>query len=1044
MMKRILILTAVLAAAVAAFGQYKIYPVPQKQTAQAGTARLTAAVTVVSDEAIDAATKARALDVLAGHGLTGQVAAAPVAGQSTLYLRVDPSVAVANKFDAHRVVLAATPDGLAELTVTGQHTDAAFYGLASVEQMLEQAPADELPQVVIDDYADQRQRGIVEGYYGYPYSVAVKKDLMRYMMRLKMNTYLYGAKSDPYHSSNWKEAYPASITEEQERGGWLSQDMVRELAEESQQTKVNFIWAIHPGNNFVGSGTVVSDIMGKFKLMHKLGVRQFGVFVDDVSIPSTEADMKTNADRLTQLQQSIEKTFNAPGTAPADTVRPLHFVPQIYCRSFAGSQEQFENFFKALSATPDYITVYTTGWGVWSVPNVSDFNNTAQYLGREVAWWWNYPCNDNADSQIYPMDMYQNFADMPAVGSSSTLPASMQNRGCGIVSNPMQQGEVAKIPLFSVADYAWHCAGFKNKDSWAASFPFVMSNATYAEALKTLAPYLTLNDPSGAFTATLTLSSAQKKAEPLLAACQTLETLAESPVESDRLFYNDVRPWLMKFHRTLQAYLDLLQTKQMANTDGEGRLNEEKWLDYVEQMDVLDDMAQSPDYEVTTLEGMDYRNVGHHRAKPAEKYLGAAIATLKTSAIKGFVPAKATKPTFLTNTDYSGTATVSANTYAAAVSVHAYEPGQYAGLSLPEARLCTVSVQDTLLQGRELWCSADGKDWQTLAIGEQPTQPVRHFIVVNSSSAKSYFKLAKSVFTVTATPDPTIAGVKVPEGDDYGGHEVKYLTDGDYTTWFTKNQNQKTGDAFMLTLSAEVPLSRVRVAIGTTNGDYMNTGRIEISTDQKTWTRLSPVGKTKTSFTLSDMQPLSDESKVLDFDAKGQAARYIRLYNQSANTGKWLRLYEIEPFYAVTLPEAQTDKGEALPQATDGQADTYADIAAPAALIYRFQQAGEAESLTLLTQHGVQVITAGEGTFLPLAKDFTLAASDGTLRLYEAFTTLTPKTIDVVGITPAALLPSAPAAVAPACDLQGRTVAPGKAALPAGLYIQGGRKVLRR
>lgn len=116
--------------------------------------------------------------------------------------------------------------------------------------------------MVIDDYADQRQRGIVEGYYGYPYSVAVKKDLMRYMMRLKMNTYLYGAKSDPYHSSNWKEAYPASITEEQERGGWLSQDMVRKLAEESQQTKVNFIWAIHPGNNFVGSGTVVSDIMG--------------------------------------------------------------------------------------------------------------------------------------------------------------------------------------------------------------------------------------------------------------------------------------------------------------------------------------------------------------------------------------------------------------------------------------------------------------------------------------------------------------------------------------------------------------------------------------------------------------------------------------------------------------------------------------------------------------------------------------------------------------------------------------------------------------
>lgn len=74
-----------------------------------------------------------------------------------------------------------------------------------------------MPAVSIYDYADQKSRGIVEGYYGYPYSVSVKKDLMRFMMRYKMNTYLYGAKSDPYHSEKWKEDYPASITEEQKK-----------------------------------------------------------------------------------------------------------------------------------------------------------------------------------------------------------------------------------------------------------------------------------------------------------------------------------------------------------------------------------------------------------------------------------------------------------------------------------------------------------------------------------------------------------------------------------------------------------------------------------------------------------------------------------------------------------------------------------------------------------------------------------------------------------------------------------------------------------
>lgn len=288
---------------------------------------------------------------------------------------------------------------------------------------------------------------------------------MRFMMRYKMNTYLYGAKSDPYHSEKWMDAYPTSVTAQQETNGWLSQAMLREVTAESHATKVNFIWAIHPGNKFLGSNTVINDIMGKFAKMYDLGVRQFGVFVDDVGIPSDDAGYKLNADRLTQLQKAMDSKYNVAGAAAADTVKPLHFVPQIYCRNFASSEEQFTKFFNALGNTPSKITIYTTGWGVWSVPNSRDLNVTATPLGRNVGWWWNYPCNDNADSQIFASDMYSNFVDMPAVGNNSTLPASL-NGGISIVSNPMQQGEIAKIPVFSVADYAWHTASFNNQNSW--------------------------------------------------------------------------------------------------------------------------------------------------------------------------------------------------------------------------------------------------------------------------------------------------------------------------------------------------------------------------------------------------------------------------------------------------------------------------------------------------------------------------------------------------------------------------------------------------
>ena len=89
--------------------------------------------------------------------------------------------------------------------------------------------------------------------------------------------------------------------------------MIKDITSTSHETKVNFIWAIHPGNNFVSNGqTVINQIMGKYEKMYDLGVRQFAVFVDDVAIPNSDADMKKTADQLTALQRAIEANWNTP------------------------------------------------------------------------------------------------------------------------------------------------------------------------------------------------------------------------------------------------------------------------------------------------------------------------------------------------------------------------------------------------------------------------------------------------------------------------------------------------------------------------------------------------------------------------------------------------------------------------------------------------------------------------------------------------------------------------------------------------------------
>ena len=1009
--------------------QYVIYPIPQKQTALEGTASFSHDVSVVCDEGIDQPTISRALQVLSEHGLNGVTGEAQE-GQSVLRLKVDGSLKQSNKYDSHTLTLTEN-NGQAELVITGQNTDATFFGLATLEQMFDTNGVENLPCVKIEDYADQAQRGLVEGYYGYPYSVDVKKDLMRFMMRMKMNTYLYGAKSDPYHSEKWKDAYPTSLTPEQIKNGWMSQDMIKDVCQRSAETKVNFIWAIHPGGSFISSSTVIDDIMSKYEKMYKLGVRQFGVFVDDVGVPG-EDKFELNATRLTNLQKAIEKKWNKPTAEPADTVKPIHFVPQVYASGFVDANTR-EKYFTALAATPKDVVIYTTGWGVWSVPKSSDLAEPKKYLGRDLAWWWNYPCNDNADGQLYPMDMYKNFSDMPSVDGNATLPKDLQD-GLGIVSNPMQEGELSKISLFSVADYAWNNSGFNNSKSWAASFPFILKGEK-AEAFKKLAPYLTKYEPTGLTTGT----SAKKKQNvaELLATIDIVKTLETSETESDRLLYNDIRPWVLKLEKMLQMMQQLLVVQDTEN--------DAKWDEYLKVVTGYEDIETNTDYTAYALEGMGSGiSVSQRQAQPSEKYFLPYLYDQRTSVMKGFFPTVSEKATRLTNTSYAPSVSSSNGTHYITLTGKTFQPGEYVGLSLPQpTRLASVEIADTLCTNHAVMYSANGHDWTQLAAGETPQGHVKHIVIANNTNEPQSIKVVKSVFSVTEMTEPTVASVKVPDGNDH--NDRKNFYDGDMTTWWCVNANQKTGDSYTLTLSAEAPLRYVNLGIGTTNQDYMNTGRVEISTDGSTWKRLSPVGTTKTSFTINDMNPYSDDCKQLYFDGKSQNAKYIRLYNQNANTSKWLRIFEIQPIYDIARLPAEEEICDNLPY-------TWSE----GALQYDFLQAQELESVTVYTDapstSAVSVTNDGEnweeiGTLDKTVNVFDMTAYpcargmkfENAGRVYEVIAKCGNGIMPVTGVGSVRISPETVLKTAKVYDIQGRRLNN----LPTrGMVIVNGKKVI--
>jgi len=617
--------------------KYVIYPVPHSQEVFADKVSFTETVTLVCGKDIDAATIGRAKSILNEKGLNVNVSEKMDNSASNLLLGTDGSKDLADKYmdeaklcravfseekyDRHVLSLFNGGEGRASVVIVGENTDAVFCGLASLEQIFDNGTKN-LNCVNLYDYADIKFRGIIEGYYGVPYSAEVTKDIFRFMARYKMNTYMYGAKSDPYHSRFWAEPYPEKITADQERIGYLSREMLKSITEVAHASKVDFIWAIHPGTAFTNpEDTDVNDrIMKKFENMYELGVRQFGVFVDDVGVPSDPASLKLDADRLTELQGKVDSRWNFTGAKPEDMVKPLQYVPQLYAYSWV-PMDAAKRFFESLSSTPEKVNIYITGLNVWSVPNNRDLEVVEGFLGRDVSWWWNYPCNDNDMTKIFPMDIYSNFKDESHISNLARLE---ELKGTNtVIINPMQQGEISKITLFSVADYTWNMAAFNNDKSYSAAVKAVGGDR-YSATLAFLAPYLRYYDEDVLAYSVRNFKSSVEKGQPrpgdliarlskVVEACAEIETMRDSDNLSDRLFYNDVRPWVLKLKAMAADAVALLKGEAPELTDYEN----------------------NPDFQFEVLNGMgEDIALSTRTAEPAAKVLMPFIEWLRSVSYK--------------------------------------------------------------------------------------------------------------------------------------------------------------------------------------------------------------------------------------------------------------------------------------------------------------------------------------------------------------------------------------------------------------------------
>ena len=422
--------------------EYKVFPTPQKVTYDEGVTKLHKQVNLVMGDNLDIYTRNRLKSVLQDHQISYTSSQSAVAGATNIYLGVHGqhsqaekevsgiSQGLFDKIDAYALSIKNNT-----ISIVGKDTDAVFYGLTTLKHMLNESEAPVLRNVTVEDYAEIKNRGFIEGYYGNPWSNADRAELMRYGGDLKLTQYFFAPKDDPYHNKKWRELYPEEKLAE-----------IRELARVGNQNKTRYVWTIHPFmNNRIRFGNDadyqkdLETIKAKFTQLMDVGVREFGILADDAPSPvggynSYNRLMKDMTDWLTEKQATY-----------GGLRKEMIFVPGQYWGN--GREDEL----KALNENlPTSTSMTLTGGKIWGEVSESFLSNLKNNLTaggktyRPVSLWVNWPVTDNSKQHL-----------ILGGGEKFLHPNVDPSLLSGIMLNPMQQSEPSKIALFSEAQYAW-------------------------------------------------------------------------------------------------------------------------------------------------------------------------------------------------------------------------------------------------------------------------------------------------------------------------------------------------------------------------------------------------------------------------------------------------------------------------------------------------------------------------------------------------------------------------------------------------------------
>jgi len=293
------------------------------------------------------------------------------------------------------------------------------------------------------------RRGVVEGFFGPPWSMKHRKAIFAFGAARGMNTYLYAPKDDPYHRKRWRVPYP--------RKEW--QELLR-LIGAARRHRIDFVYGFHPGEGLCFSADEpVRILLKKARRFYDAGVRTFAVLFDDIPSRLEHAtDRKRYKNSLARAEGEWLANIHAQQAGSWKDVEwwicPSYYTPDpLLARIFGAFEPQFlETLGEYL---PSEIACLWTGPAVVSKTiTLANVRGIANRFRHPLILWDNYPVND--------LSMSDELHIGPLRGRDPRLPEAVY----GYLNNPLLQEELGFVPLATCFDYAADPRRYRPEISW--------------------------------------------------------------------------------------------------------------------------------------------------------------------------------------------------------------------------------------------------------------------------------------------------------------------------------------------------------------------------------------------------------------------------------------------------------------------------------------------------------------------------------------------------------------------------------------------------